>query len=513
MEVTGHGELMQNIHEFLYSLDQRGVKIWSDNGHIRFQAPKGTLGPQDLNKLSALKVEILEFLEQVSLDLDAPIQPRRVGCRVPLIPRLRFLWNAANVNGARRSRRMSGKTVRISGPLNIPLLRRSIEAVVCRHESLRTRFVEIDGVPTHHIDAAGECPLSVVDLSGDSHSNTEEEVHRICVDLFQEKIDLSIGPLFAAKLFELPGHEHVLAVSFDHMISDRISVEIVCREIWTLYRQAIQGVPFSLATLPVQFADYAVWQERTAAAWLKLHSGYWRQRLQGVQPTKFPGDERVAAAGQPSSAALVIPFGCQLSSELREVARRTRTLPALVILTVYAAVMSRWCGQRDLVIKFPSNGRYRPELINMVGWISSPLYLRVEITEKDSLLDLLKKVDLEFNSAYEHYDFNRVPELIPECVTELNLNCVPRVLGASAHMGHSLEIGDQVKIQPFPIRVVHPPGVLSTLHEGESEIFFRIVYPTHRFAQSTIEKVGHEIRLFAQEFADNPSTRVTSISM
>lgn len=504
---------MQNIHELLYSFDQRGVKIWADNGRIRYQAPKGTLCPQDFDRLGKLKVEILEFLEQAPLDLDAPIQSRKAGCRVPLIARQRSLWNAANVNGLRRSRRMSGNAVRIRGALNIPLLQRSVEAIVCRHEVLRTRFVEIDGVPAHHMDAACECPLNVVDLSGTSCSNAEEEVRRSCEDLFQENTDLSIGPLFAVKLYKLSKHEHVFAISFDHMIADALSVGIVCKEIWALYHQTIQGEPFSLAMLPVQFADYAVWQERTSAAWLKSHSGYWRQRLQGVQPTKLQRDERVAAVEQPSGAVLTVPFGCQLSSELREAARLARTLPALAILTIYAAVMSSWCGQRDLVIKFPSNGRFRPELINMVGWIAGPLYLRVEIAERDSFLDLLQKTDLEFNSAYEHYDFNRVPELIPECVTELNLNCVPRFLGASSYMGHPKEVSDQFNIQPFPLRMMHSPTILFSLHEGASEFIFKIAYPAHRFARSTIERLGHELRFFAQEFAANPFAKVTSISM
>lgn len=504
---------MQNIHDFLDSLDQRGVKIWSDNGRIRYQAPKGTLGLQDLNKLGDWKVEIIEFLEHAPLDLDAPIRPRKAGCRVPLTARQRALWKAAHVNGSRWSRRMLGHTVRISGPLNISLLRQSIEAVLCRHELLRSRFVEIDGVPAHHIDAACACPLNVVDLSGPSHLNAEEEVRGICADFFQEKIDLSIGPLFAVKLFKLPKHEHVLVISFDHMISDGESVEIVCREIWVSYRQAIQGAPFSLATLPVQFADYAVWQERTSAAWLKLHSGYWRRRLQSVQPTKLPRDDAVAAVEQPGGAILTIPFGPELSSELHEAARRARILPALVILTIYAAVMSRWCGLRDLVIKLPSNGRYRPELVDMVGWVSGPLHLRVEITEQDSWLDLLKKVDLEFNSAYEHYDFNRVPELVPDCITDLNLNCMPRFLSASRYVGHPWEAGDQVGIQPFPLGVAQVPTLLSSLHEVESQMVFKIAYPTHRFTPSTIERFGRELRLFAQEFADDPFTKVTSISI
>jgi acyl carrier protein len=460
--------------------------------------------------LSDRQVEIREFLEHASLDLDAPILPRKAGSRVLLTARQRFMWNAVKASGSRRSL-WTGKALRISGPLSIPLLQRSIDALVCRHEPLRTRFVEIDSVPIHHIDAVCEYSLDAVDLSGASHSNAEEEVRRICTEFFRAGADLSVGSLFAVKLFKLSDNEHVLMIGLDHMISDGESIEIVCRDIWELYRQATQEVSHSLPPLGAQFADYAVWQERTSAAWLKLHSAYWRWRLQGAYPTTLPGDDGLVAVAQPVGATLTVPFGRRLSFKLREAARRARTLPALIVLAIYAAVISRWCGQRDLVIKFPSNGRFRPELINMVGWISGPLYLRVEITEKDSLLDLLKKADLEFNSAYEHYDFNRVPELIPECTTEVSLNCAPRFLGASRYEGHPWEADDGVRIQPFLLGMPHAPTFLPFLHEDESQIVVMVKYRPDLFAPSTIERFGRDLRLFAQQFADDPFTRVMSI--
>jgi hypothetical protein len=159
-----------------------------------------------------------------------------------------------------------------------------------------------------------------------------------------------------------------LILALDHVIADAVSLEILGAEILTLYRQAEQGLPFSLPKLVVQFADYVVWQQQTYSNWLKQHEVYWRQRLAGASRIRIVSNDGLPKAEQPVGALLHIPFGDVLSAKFREVARREQIQLALVVFCVFTAVMMHWCQRKDLVIKFLISGRHHAKLESMIGF-------------------------------------------------------------------------------------------------------------------------------------------------
>lgn len=457
-------------------------------------------------------------LEQPEPSTDLPLQPRPADCPVPLTAWQRRTWNQF-IGQGRLSVRMGAAALRVLGPLDPIVLRRSLEEVIRRHESVRTRFVAIDGVPEQVIDSSCECHLEEIELAQTASSDGAREVTRLVRHFLEEQVDLSVGPLFAAKLWRLSSSEHVLILALDHMVADAASCAILSGEVWTLYHQAAKGLPFSLPHLPVQFADYAVWQQRTHSAWLKKHGPYWKERLTGAPRLQLPVDDGLASGDYPIAVPLHFPFGNRLSAGLRDAARREGALLPLVVLTVYVAVVSRWCGQRDLVLTFVSHGRHRrPELQNMIGFLASRLFLRVEIGHDDSFRDLLKRVNVEFYSAYEHYDFDRVPDFIPECAadTDTDFNWLPAVWGRRpAHKGAADE---QLRIQPFPLepyrkRLPEWFKLASVFSETAAGIVATVLYRPDLFAADTIERFGQNLRSFAQEFAHHPLAPIASVSL
>lgn len=450
---------------------------------------------------------------------DIPLRPRLAGCPVPLTAGQLWLWDDMIKRGTRLSEwRMCAASVRILGPLNTCLMRRSIEAVVQRHESLRTRIIQVDGIPRQHIDAASDDHFEVIDLAKVSPINVQREAKHVAQEFIEEKIDLSVGPLFDAKLLRLSNREHVLILALDHIVSDAVSYGILSRDIWTLYNQAAQGLPFSLPQLPVQFADYAVWQQRTYDAWLKKHEAYWRGRLTGAPRIQLPLGNGLAEVKHPTVSMLHIPFGKALSAKLRDVARRERTLLPLVVLTVYAAVVSRWCSQGDLVLGFASHGRHsRPELENMIGFLATGLLLRIEITKEESFLDLLKRVNLEFYSACNHQGIGRLRDIVPECTIDVGFNWI--TTNWSRRSVHQKgEADGPVKMQPFPIqtfRSVEAPFLkfVPLFSDTAAGIIVTVLYRPDLFAKSTIERFGHSLRLFAAEFTQRPLASVASIAV
>lgn len=455
---------------------------------------------------------------QPSDPLAIRLAPRLAGCRVPLTPMQLRSWKQLTKGGLKPvSLRTCAASVRILGTLNTSFLRRSIQTVVQRHESLRTRIVLVEGTPTQHIDAACDNHLEVIDVAKISRTNIEREARRLAQDFVEEQIDLSVGPLFAAKLFRLSDQDHVLILSLDHIVSDAVSYVILSREIWTLYNQAVQAQPPSLPQLSVQFADYAVWQQRTHGAWLVKNGEYWKRRLTGAPHLLLPIDNDLAEAEHPG-AMLHFPFDKTLSARLHEVARRERTLLPILVLTLFVAVVSRWSNQRDFVLTFVSHGRHgRPELENMIGLLANFLHFRIEVSEDDSCLDLLKRVNLEFYSAYQHQDFDRVPDFIPDCGTELYFNWIPNDwTRRPAHQNGGSD--GHIKIQPFPMQpflnwVDMSLKFAVASYDTPAGIVMGLWYRSDLFARSTIERLGRSLVAFAEELTQRPLSSVVSVSL
>lgn len=452
---------------------------------------------------------------------DLPLQQRELDCPVPLTTTQRRVWSALQERGGLSEMRSCGTSVRTCGVLDVGLLRECIEAVVRRHESLRTRITSVGGTPIQQIDRDQNFQLELVDLTEWSRVRAEREVERTAEEFLSEKIDLSVGPLFAAKLLKLSAIEHILMLGSDHIISDAASAGIVRDEIWTLYEQGSQGLPVSLPGLPVQFADYAVWQQRTFEAWRREHGGYWIARLSGAPDIELPVDDSVSKTNDPTYVFVNFPIGKELSERLCAMAWRERCPLSLLVLTVLAATISRWCKQRDFLAPFYLHGRHsHAQLANTTGFLAYPLYLRIEIPKDGTFLDLLRHVNLEFFTAFHHQDFGHVPDLVPACTACLSVNWTLtrwsrqsiRTIGQAS---------STLLVEPFPIgrmrfRLRTPMSrrldvsVFPTSSTGATGIVLTLGYATDQFSPSTIEHVVSNLRLFAEALTQRPLTLVES---
>jgi hypothetical protein len=503
----------QSTRDFLSTLRQRGVKFWVESGQLRYQAPRGTLSPDDLNNLRDLKGSIINLV-QSEFAIEVPIQPRMSGCQIPLAAYQLHFWKYFNSRSPGMSDRRSYVATRITGPLNVGLLQRCLAEVVSRHESLRTRIVVIDGNPTQQIDTGHETRLELVDLSEVRPPTAAREVMRRGEEFIRVPVDLAVGPLFAAKLFRLPD-EHVLILASSQLLSDGYSNTVLASEIWTLYQQGAQGLPLSLPSLPLQFADYAVWLDRTYSARLKMHEKHWKGRLTGAPEIRLPRDDGMVETKDPFCATLTIPFGNELSTGLRNLARREGTLLPLVVLTAYIAVMSRWCTCRDLVVVFVSNGRSRPELRSTIGLVTSILFLRINVAKEDSFLTLLKRIESEFSSAYQHQDFDCVQQLIiPDRVAGVAFNWLPAGCAWSGSADLELKVNDELEIQPFPLDLTWEYYEFTPwFHSTAAGVSVTVGYRPDFFSSSTVEWFGNSLRSFAEEFAHDPLAPIAPLPM
>lgn len=496
---------MQAAIELLSSLGRRGINIWIGDGQLRFKASERELRQEDVDGLRSLKLELVELLQQPAFTAELPLRPRSAGCPIPLTAIQRLLWNAIIFNKNGVSRRSCTISERISGPLNCSLLQQSIEAVLRRHESLRTRIITLDGVPLQCVDDPREWSLEIIDLSDASLPDADGEVKRLATAFIQEPVDISVGPLFDARLFTLSEHEHVLILALDHLITDAFSNRILKREIWTVYRQGLQGLPLSLPPLHLQFADYAVWQQKMYGVWQQRQGHYWRERLTDAPRIRLPRSDGCVEQENPSGALFQMQFGDSVSAELRELAKRKRVLLSVVVLTIYVAVISSWCDQNDVLLSMVLSNRHRPELQNTVGFLANLVLFRVEIGTNDSFLDLLKRVDTEFYAVYEYQDVGL--DFFSEYATEPHFNWQPV---SAEYWGDQQANSSASRVQPFPFRSVRAGTPLPLFYDGEGGISMTVQYRTDLFTHRSVEQFCTNLRWFAEHFIQFPLASVKS---
>lgn len=445
---------------------------------------------------------------------DIPLEPRPPGAIVPLTPAQAGAWNYAAERGSHLSDvKLCAITTRLLGALDCGRLKMSVEALVRRHESLRTTIGLFDGSLGQQVGTVRDCQFESIDLTGLPRMRAEEEAKRLGQDFADEKINLAEGPLFIAKLFRLSHEENVLIVVADHVIADARSCDIINREIWSLYTQA-NSPSFSLPPLPIQFPDYAFWQQKLFSAAPREHQAYWTHHLADAPCTRLPCDfyrqEEEYAAGDRSH----FPLGKVLSDELRELARRERAPLPLLTMSIYAAAMSSWCKQEELVIRALSHGRQgKPELENVIGFIAVPILVRVNVRRSLKPVELLKHIHVEFDTARDHQCFMPCP-----VDTDLWFNWIGDTPLQRSRSG-ALK-SDRLNAQPFwmqPSSIFNSSESSFKLKTSFSDtpagIVASVAFRDALFKRTTIELFGRNLRRYARAFASCPHSPIAAMHL
>lgn len=507
----------------LVTLRSRGIKVWRDVDRLRYQAPQGSLSADDLEALGAAKADLIELLQLSSSGkaVTQQIGPRLPFDEVPLTFGQKLFWNCLQLEERPSVRAIAGAW-RLTGPLNITCMRECFSELVRRHESLRTRIVAIGGVPRQIVDAPTDYELETSDLSGVSSGDQAEGIRKRLERIVNEPFAVQAGPLFAATLIKLRDEEYVLAVAMDHIISDIASLGIVWREIFSLYPHILRGLPCELPGVYVQFADYAVWQQRTEQAWAKQHAAYWEQRL-AVSERLAPLEHAVLAEkAHIGWRRQRVHFTDHFSDRLRKLRRERKTSSAMITLAAYVAFLLRWSEVTAAVIPFTNLGRHQAKLDSTIGYFAIPLYLRVETRADDTFPDLLDRLIEEYCVAYECSDCGRLAAATPTpgFVWNPRFNWIPEDLGMGDRETQALKSDACLKVEPYSIEILarddiewEEDSVLEmSLSEGEGGVAGFLTYRGDRFAQQNIERFVRSFELFAEHLLSQPVSTLQLLS-
>lgn len=518
MSAATSPEPMESIIRLLADLTRKGTRLWTENGALRYRAPRGALTAEEKERLAAASAQVAALLDQ-SIVHPPPLQPRALGDLVPLtVPQL-VHWRTSRL-GEQPTRRSVTSANRLRGPLNLDLLRESVEAVVRRHEGLRTRIRSVDGIPMQEVAEHAEYQFEVVDLTRTPEQSLSAEVERQIQDLILQPIHVAIGPMFGVRVLRLGATEHVLIAAMEHSISDAVSGDILLRDLFTIYKQTALGRAPQLPELPVHFADHAVWLSKlkTHPGLLERHRAYWGERLREPRRLRFPSDgHQDATAGSPwRKVPLLIDAG--LKAELQEFCRRRQTTPVLAVFSAFVALALRWCGVREGVVAFQIDGRTSALLANTIGYFADVLYLRVQLHEADTFIDMLESVTEEYCTAQEHALLNAIDEQFvhPELVRGTGFNWIPQQLKDSLVAD---DAADLLSITPLPFTYPmpvdfdsdHEPGVVM-VEQGDT-ISGSVAFPLNRFSLVLMESFASCVLFFITELIRNPQQCIGQIEL
>lgn len=503
--------------ELLSAVRQKGVKLWLAEGQLRFRAPHGALSREDLELLKVSKREIVDLLGLEPLATSIPSSDLRGRCeRLPLALSQLWRWHLFRL-WERPSARVLSCAMRLSGQLNTQILQHSVNAIVRRHDALRTRIVVSDGVPFQEVAEFQHMDLDLIDLTQRRRCATESEIILNLERYLLEPVDLERDSLLGVRLLKTQTKEHVLIVAMEHMISDAFSLCVFVRELFTSYSKSCHGCHVELPDVGIQFSDYSRWLEHCRQSWVDRHAEFWSKRLKEGED-RFPADVQSTQIVTEGWAVVPLHIEADLKQRVQEWAHARRTTLAMVMLTAYTALVLRWCEKPQVVIQCQTSGRSDEKLENAIGYFASLVCLRIELSS-GTFTDLLRHVVSEYCQASERGDLSFVATETSRGSFSRNtiFNWVPSETTTDSFDLEQSESG----LSSTPIEYTN--SIIKTfawdndpeivLYDRPSELRGGVYFPSARFGISDMERFARNYKMILESMTSHSEIRMRDIRL
>ncbi|MEK2479683.1 condensation domain-containing protein, partial [Streptomyces noursei] len=397
------------------------------------------------------------------------------------------------------------------GPVDAETLRRCFHEVIERHHILRSRVTQgTDRKPVQIAQPLDRFTLPLVDVAD------EDELHRRMTEEARRPFDLGTDLMLRATLYrhrtDSGGQRHVLLVTVHHIASDGWSLGILMREVGTLYA----GHPASLAPLPLQYADYAAWQQsRLQGEELARQLDYWRDRLAGLEGVDLPADRVRPAVASFAGGRMFSRVPAPLTSALRTLCREQGVTLFMALLAGLQSLLGRYAGTSDVAVGAPVAGRTRSELEELIGCFVNTLVLRTDLSGDPTITELLARVRDTALGAYAHQDvpFERlVEELQPD--RDLSRNPLFQVLFAVENEPSTAVTFGGTPAVPLAVGTDTAKVDLSVyVYEAGEELLIAWGYAVDLFDVVTVERFGRHFVRVLEWMVSDPSARVSGCEL
>jgi amino acid adenylation domain-containing protein len=495
------------------------IRLTLDDERVNVSAPQGALTAELRVELQRLKVEIKSHLRDMAEKRRSAaegVQPVARNAHMPVSHNQQRLWFMKQMDPGNPAYNVPGAFM-LRGLLDVAALERTLAELVARHESLRTRFVSIEGVPRCIVQPAAELPLKCIDLSSLPEAQREAQLMELLVQLARRPFDTGRCPLMHVLLVRLAPDLHVFSFVLDHIVADGVSTGVLVVELEALYAAHRAGQPIALPPLPVQYLDYADWQRRWfAGGVLDQQLDYWRRQLRApLAVLQLPTDRPRPPVQTSNGARVTAQFSLALADEIRALGRREGTTLFMTLLAAFQALLHRYTGETDIAVGSAIANRNRSEVERVVGFFANNLVLRGDLSGNPTLRELLGRVRETSAHAYANQD---APfDLLVETLAP------PRALD------HSPLFQVMFVLHSARVTELRLPGLKSQLIEMEMgtarfdlavdvfdvsdglSVYFE--YNTDLFSADTMSRMVGHYRTLLEGFAAHLDTRIGKLPM
>ncbi|HYO56341.1 non-ribosomal peptide synthetase [Archangium sp.] len=407
----------------------------------------------------------------------------------------------------------------IEGRLDVAVLKRSFNAVIERHEALRTVFAERDGQPIQLISPSLTLELPVTDLRAVPEAGREAEVRRLANEAANQPFDLKRGPLIRVRLLKLGEQSHMFVQTVHHIIIDGWSQGVLMREVAAFYDAFLEGRTPELPPLPIQYADYANWQRQCfQGEMLEKQLAYWKEKLSGPPPrVELPTDRPRPALRTSHGAYLPVELPHALSEALVALSRREGATLFMTLMAALKTLLFRYTQQTDVTTGYLTAGRSRREVEGLIGFFANTLALRVDLSGAPSFRELLGRTRVASMEASEHQELP-FDQLVDALQLERDLSRTPLFQVVFINQPPAGSDGG-MQLPGLSLRGVNIRAenswfdIMLTLHDAKGALTGGWEYNTDLFDASTISRLaGHYERLL-QAIVANPEQRITDLPL
>ncbi|MCY7297444.1 non-ribosomal peptide synthetase [Alteromonas sp. a30] len=524
-------------------LKQWGVKLWVEGENLKFSAPKGVMTAETIAQLKAQKDELLALLTQMAAHKKAyaEITPLEEGQHAPLSLAQQRLWVIDKLSGG-QSHYNIPLAVSLKGDLNIDALQRSFAHIVARHNSLRTRFVEVSAEAASEfnetqVKAAQTKETHVIQTTFDDATNVGEFIQRdfsgqpdalkhYVVEEAHKGFDLQHDPLFRVYLIKANTtnntQEWVLLMVMHHIISDGWSIGVLVRELTAFYQSEITQQTMAqqhqaLSPLPIQYSDFAAWQR----GWMQGHVleselDYWQQRLAGVPEVhSLPLDKGRPAQQTFNGDIRFSAFTPALSNALHQLAREQGTSLFILLQTAFAILLARCSREHDIVMGTPVANRTHASLAPLIGFFVNTLVLRSKVKEDMPFSDFLSEQNRHILQDFDHQNIpfeSLVEHINPQ--RNLSHSALFQIMFALQDSQDVQLDLPNVSAQAFDIESHTTMYDINVqVHNKGNRLEIGWEFNTDLFDSATIESFAQSYQALLQSIVDAPQTRVAELSV
>ncbi|MBA6304371.1 non-ribosomal peptide synthase/polyketide synthase [Colwellia sp. MB02u-14] len=437
---------------------------------------------------------------------------------LPLSYAQKSLWVTTQLSGGASAYNICSP-VELKGALDSEALQKSLQAIVDRHEVLRTNMVEQNDEVVQLIHASMELPFTVTSLEQTDAEQLDETIKQAIAKIGQRKFDLANDPLIEASLFVISPERHVLVLNVHHIVTDGWSFDIIIREFVQFYQHYTAGLNLdNIAPLPMQYGDYTMWQLSQANDDSILQQlDYWQQQLADLSPTlDLPLDFPRPSMPTFNGAREHFQFDSEVDQRVKSLCLKEGASLFMTTLAAFQLVLSRFTGQSDITIGSPIANRTESEFESLIGFFVNTLVLRGKVDSSLSFSQFLQQIKETTLAAYENQDvpFDQVSNLVNKDKSAGSTAKAPLYQVRMVMRNQPMNSIDVEGVQVTPLMQDFSTAkfdLLLILEEGENGLQGSLEYNTSLFRSETINRIVNGFKQTLDVLSNNPEVALADI--